>query len=141
MLTSISFSFAQDRPYKFSGESYNAAKFEILDVIINDSRFDSINRIYNPINCVFLTDEEFSETIIIQLKEQNAYFKTIDGDEYNACSYWFLGDFYINPYLENPDTARVQLSYNIKGNSATLIGIEMEKKDGKWEIIYFTIIE
>lgn len=127
MLTSISFSFAQEKPYKLSSESFIAAKVAVLDVIINDTRFDSINKLYNKDSCIFWIDEEFYKEIVMQIKERNPKFAVIRKSQQCDVCHWSL-DFYINPYLEDPKEVIVQMECVLKGESISLIGIEIIKE-------------
>lgn len=140
LIISSSFAFAQDKPRKLSSESFIAAKVAVLDVIINDARFDSINKLCNKDSCLFWTDEEFYEEIIIKIKEQNPKFAVIKESQQSDFCYWSF-DFYINPYLEDPKEAIVQMECVLKRENISLIGVGMEKEGKTWRIKDFTIIE
>lgn len=131
---------AQENIYKLSSESYIDAKVAILDVIINSPEFDSINKLCNIDTCRFLDNEEFYEEVIIRLKEKNATFTIINESQRKDLCHWSL-DFYINPYLEDPKEAIVQMEYVSKGESEVIVGIDMEKSQGHWQIKYFTFIQ
>ena len=132
--------------YKLSRVAYISAEIAILDAIINSPQFDSINNLCSIDSCRFLEDEElFIEKVVISLKEQNPKFTILNWEERNNACYWILGDFYINPYIENPKEARVQLTLILEHKKGELngidIGIEMEKNDNQWHILYFATYE
>lgn len=111
----------------------------ILNVIINSPQFDSINKLCDLDSCRFLYDEEFYKNMFLQLKEKNPKFSILNNPEQDNSCFWILGDFFISPYIENPEEARIQMEFVLENKEGLLIGIGMKKANNQWYINEFTI--
>ena len=140
ILFSSCFIYAQQE-IKMTIDEYNKEKEAILNAIINSIPFDSINNIYlGSSYFVFAENEILYKDIPIVLMYKNQKIEIADCSQMEENCYW-VGDFFLNAYLENPKEARVQIELiSSKKKEDILFGITLEKSE-KWEITCFTQID
>ena len=126
---------------KITIDEYHKEKEAILNVIINSVQFDSINNIYSDssLHFVFAENEILYKDIPITLTYKNQTVEIVDCSHTKENCYW-IGDFFLNLYIENPKEARTQLVLVRKNKEDILLGITLEKCK-KWEIKSFTQID
>ena len=126
---------------KMTTDKYNKEKEAILNVIINSAQFDSINSIYyDPsLHFFFAENEILYKDIPITLTCKNQKIEIIDCSQTKENCYW-IGDFFLNIYIENPKEARTQITLVRKNKEDILFGITLAKCK-KWKIKSFTLID
>jgi hypothetical protein len=126
---------------KMSLDKYNEEKEAILNTVINSVPFDSINNTYldSSLFFVFAENEILYKDIPIKLTYKNQKVEIMDCSQINEYCYW-IGDFFLNAYVENPKEARVQIELTLKGKEILNMGISL-KKEEKWEITDFVFID
>ncbi len=129
----------QDIPV-ISENKYNKEKQRILNVIINSPQFDSIKANFNVNNIIFLENDVLSKKKVT-LKYHKQKINIIEFSKIGNNQYWVLGHFFLNPYIKNPTESVVQISLAEGNEEKILLGIGLNKKNGKWEMIGFDIIE
>jgi len=126
---------------KMTIDEYNKEKEAILNAVINSIQFDSINNIYfgSSSYFVFAENEILYKDIPIVLMYKNQKVEIVDCSKTEKNCYW-VGDFFLNVYIENPKEARTQIVLVRKNKEDILFGITLEKYR-KWKIKSFTLID
>jgi hypothetical protein len=137
----FSYTLVGQQKIKMSLEEYNKEKETILNTVINSIPFDSINNVYSDTSLflIFAENEILYSDIPIKLVYKNRKVEIVDCSQINEKCYW-VGDFFLNIYVENPKEAIVQIELVFKNKEIINMGISL-KKEEEWQIMDFVFIE
>lgn len=140
----FSFALMGQQEIKMSRKNFHKEKEAILNTIINSPQFDSIHNLYSTSIPVFAENEILLKKSPIKLKYKNKKVRIINEEQKKECTYWCLGDFFLNIFIDDPRKSVVQLSLVLKNKKIKDIidiGISLEKTEKEWIIEDFVIIE
>jgi hypothetical protein len=125
----------------YSNEQYLQERINILETIINDRIFDSINNLYNEKHILFGTDTTSMDIVLYKIQKNNPKIKICSRYDFEN-GYWIYDDIGFGLSQSNTEVAAFQIEYvsNNEGKNL-LLGISLEKKKGQWIIIDISIIE